>query len=404
LISIGYPSRELIHIILRVLLEVGVLLEVLRSSPTVTFGTGGIERVLSRGVMPSISVRPKFISTSPRQVAVGLLMLLIVGSLFLVPEIEWEKEGDELLASLFGASEEKDQLSKILDKVSTKEEVVKDVGPLEGVLQRLDAPRLTSTTQAGNLKQQRREALRIASSLPDKAKGSRKALRQYAAEIEQIVAGKKAGKLQGMAKEISAKLASEKAPQQARVRWMKLSGIKDSGVSAMYDGQAQGGGTFAPKFWIAKFFGRQGYRHHGVWDPTARATVKIRGYVAGENLEKGLVFINGIYNRPLDIRKGEGGSGLRKFFFKQSENLRNSIFTFRLVSKDGQFYDRSYSFYPRMTNFEWNGHSSGSFSIPWVVNDPRIDRYFFVGESPHVKRARGKKPSGFAGAGNFESW
>ncbi len=131
-------------------------------------------------------------------------------------------------------------------------------------------------------------------------------------------------------------------------------------------------------------------RRGGAWvaNPVVRSQVTVSGFVLGKDTRKITVHRNGLKILEKRLPSRVNGDGMRSFKLKLAD--ANGVLVFRAYSKDGQAFQKSYAFLPRVYQ-RFQQDANGFYVLPFASTsgdeislstyDARLDRFFRVGRS-----------------------
>lgn len=235
------------------------------------------------------------------------------------------------------------------------------------------------------LKKTRRVVRRLGNKMDKDFKLSKLALKEYESAISLAMNSTKHDvndvkrKIEKLDLTVTAAFQKESAPPSERLQWADVY----VGPYLQSRFAAEKKMTFKteldPLLRISKLKIRQVYSHHGVFNPDAKVGLKMIGRIKGNHIKTIEAYRNGRRIKRLALNKRADDSGYRKFVFKQMREIKGSVYTFKVTDIKDRVYERSYSFYPRVRAFKWNGHTDGRFNIPFGENDPDLDKFFLLG-------------------------
>jgi hypothetical protein len=227
-----------------------------------------------------------------------------------------------------------------------------------------------------------KNAQKIAIGLGHKYQNTRFAITNYVGGLNRVMIGKgiKAHEvpqfLAELEKEVTTAMAQEGVPQADILQWADISLGPELQTVVERQRKEQMVRPFDPKIRLSKLKVRQGYKHRGKWDPTARVAVKLSGYISGKHVKKIELYRNGKRVKKLPLEKRSDDEGNRVFRMRQGQHVRDAVYTFKVTDSKDRVFEKSYLFYPKVRAFKWNGKTDGSFAIPFKEDDPRLDSYF----------------------------
>ena len=131
-------------------------------------------------------------------------------------------------------------------------------------------------------------------------------------------------------------------------------------------------------------------KRSGVWKTNAEfhSSVKIAGFILGRDTRKITVMKNGRRVGEIRVTARPTADGLRPFSFRWRD--ANGVLTLRAYSKEGQAFEKSYAFLPRVYR-KFRQDEQGFYVLPFGTHqaedinlqsfDPRLDRFFRVGRA-----------------------
>jgi hypothetical protein len=227
-----------------------------------------------------------------------------------------------------------------------------------------------------------KNAQKIAISLGHKYQLTRFAIQNYSGGLNRVMIGKGISAhevpsfLAGLEREVTVAMKREGVPQADVLRWAAITLGPELQSVLERQRKEEMVRPFNPKLRLSKLKIRQGYKHKGKWDPKARVAVKLSGYITGKHVKKIELFRNGKRVKKLPLEKRADDDGNRVFRMRQGQHVRDAVYTFRVTDSKDRVFEKSYLFYPKVRAFKWNGKSDGSFAIPFLEDDPRLDSFF----------------------------
>ena len=224
-----------------------------------------------------------------------------------------------------------------------------------------------------------REALNISKSLPVDKPGSRYALFSFASGVDMILdSGEKAMSaaeavryLDVLRLSVTRAMSREQVNRAEFNRWL---GLNLGPTVGAYVGTADSVARmpFTPRPTLTSVIVRKTPGRRGRWDENRPEYVTLAGFMLGKDIKQAQLYLNGNYVRKLALRPVDV-SGRRTF--KTGRMNARGVYTLRIISTQGEIYQKSYAFYPRVRKFPWG--KGGVFEIPFQgVRSNRLDRFF----------------------------
>lgn len=344
-----------------------------------------------------------------RSVLLIVVVILVIGALFVIPEIvklqlsltgSADGEGGASVKpaaapykELSGAGRKStlDQIAGLIDSGYIDElkakKVIKNMGASAPAGEGPEsAPKVSgiswenirspaSSAALGNVQ---REALEIARELPADKVSSKYALFNFSSAVRLVLEGAESSMtpeealryLEFMRVSVSRTLMREEVDRAQYNRWAALSlgPIFQDNVAVRMTQQKM---PFNPRLTLTLVKVLKPGTRDKRFQARGPAYVTMEGYVIGEDVRTAELFLNG--NRLGLLYPAKAGANKRRPWVFPQGNARG-VYTFRITDRTGQIYEKSYSFYPRVRKFPWR---EGLFEIPFRgERDNRLDRFF----------------------------
>lgn len=367
--------------------------------------------------MASIAKRTKLGSAGSPVKIFGVVALLGIGALFISPDLAGLiglsdlfgrkgviSEAVENTASLLTA-EEPSPLGDVLNDLKAKEE--EEQAAADAIESKIWSMIGKGPAHKALVKA-RKQVLKLSEQLRPNQRAAFNSMQAYAVGIEKVLK-KTNPELRGSAipkyiemldERVTEALVADNVAQSIRLRWSEVSVGEDLQSVIAAARKQDIVGPFDPEFRLVKVKMRQLYNHHGVWDPDAKVGLKFHATVYGDHVERIEAYRDGEYIMDLKLAAKVDNYGKRIVKFRQWNNVRDSIYTFKIYDEQGRLYERSYTFYPRVTQFHWNGKTNAQFVMPWEPFDPRLDKFFYLGH----RKAKAQQVSFDGGGSGLERW
>lgn len=138
-------------------------------------------------------------------------------------------------------------------------------------------------------------------------------------------------------------------------------------------------------------------KRNGSWvRKNPRSSVRIEGFVMGKDVKKIVVYRNARRASSLKVSSKGNEDGLRTF--KWRYRTAEGLFTFRAISRDGDVFEKSYVFLPRVYG-RFKQDADGFFRLPFGIGDEdginlrnldtRLDRFFRAGSRGASSESQG---------------
>ncbi len=333
---------------------------------------------------------------SAKSIVVTVAVLLVVLALFFIPEIISFQRSlgsashSETSGAALASRESKgalDQVSNLIsggyiEQLKAKKVAATTVNPSDKPATagptRVTWDDIKNKESTGALRAAQREALAMVKKLPSSKVASRYALLNLSSAIDMVLGGS------DTAMSAEEALRYLEFVRSAAAGALQRDGAESADYNRMVEfplgpavaklgqvGTARALQPFDPRLTFNGVLVKQQSDNYGRWNPRGKVYVYLRGFVIGKDVKYIEVYRDGQRYARITPR-APNGAGRRNFRTRQWSG--QGLFSFQVVDKSGQTFEKQYRFYPRAAKFPWR---RGSFQIPIRgENDFRVDRYF----------------------------
>lgn len=346
----------------------------------------------------------------PRSFLLTALVLILVVSLFFIPEIiRFQKSFTGLGAKEGGEvpSEPSEKIEEhaLGEKAPSGSPLEKISGLIDsGYIDQMKARKLLGSERTGTqlppgvkenklswdslksrasleaLRQAARDAQSLAKALPKDKVATRYALYNFVSGVRLVSEGN-ADKsmspedavhyLEFLQSAVSSTMLREGVDRSDYNKWVSVSlgPIMDESKALRMVQQRL---PFNPHLTLTRVTVRKAAGYKGEFRPRAPVYVQFVGYVSGKDIKKMELYLNDVLIVKKIAVRGPDETGRR--FFKPRQFPGVGYYTFRIYDQTGQIYQKTYTFFPRAGRFPWH---RGVFELPFKPDeDPRVDRFF----------------------------
>mgnify|MGYP000169369442 CR=1 FL=1 len=347
-------------------------------------------------------------SFKPKSFLLTTLVVLLVASLFFIPEIvDFQKsitgfgvtkEGESkpevaserdtaehTLSTKTGSGSPLDKITGLIDTGYIEQLKAKKV--VSGAERFKEAPRggpklsweiIKSRESLDALRTAEREALGLAKALPPDKVGTRYALYNFVSGVRLVLEGAEKTMspdeavryLEFLQLAVSSTMGRENVDRALYNRWVGVSlGPLSEQTKALRLMQQRA--PFNPRLTLTKVVVRKAGGKHGQFVSRSPVYVQFVGFVVGQDIKKIELYRNSELLVKKMLLRAPDESGRR--FFSPRQFPAVGYYTFRVYDDTGQIYQKTYTFFPRAARFPWR---RGVFELPFRSGDPRLDRFF----------------------------